>query len=47
MQTRTICVALLTMVLAVLPACRKEAPPPKEVIRAIKTIKADERARGQ
>ncbi len=47
MLYRPIATALVILVLAALVACQKEAPPPKEVIRAIKTIKVEERARAQ
>jgi RND family efflux transporter MFP subunit len=38
---------LFLMVALILPACSKEAPPPPERIRAIKTITVTERAEGQ
>lgn len=47
MPIRTISAGLLIMALATLPACQKEAPPPTEVIRAIKTVKVEERATSQ
>jgi RND family efflux transporter MFP subunit len=39
---------MLIMVVAAVPTgCTKEAPPPKEVVRAIKTVKVEERATSQ
>ncbi len=46
MQYRSIATVLLILSIGALPACQKEAPPPKEVIRAIKTITVEERASG-
>jgi RND family efflux transporter MFP subunit len=46
MQYRSIATVVLILSFAALTACKKEAPPPKEVIRAIKTITVEERASG-
>ena len=46
MQYRSIATVLLILSITALTACKKEAPPPKEVIRAIKTITVEERASG-
>jgi RND family efflux transporter MFP subunit len=46
MHSRLIYATLLIFATTGLTACQKEAPPPKEVIRAIKTIKIEERASG-
>ncbi len=47
MRSQCIHILVLMLTLTTLPACQKEAPPPKEVVRAIKTIKIEERGRAQ
>ncbi len=46
MRSQILPTAMLILTLSALPACQKEAPPPKEVIRAIKTVKIEKRASG-
>ena len=47
MRYRPIAILFLIVSMAALLACQKETPPPKEVIRAVKTIKVEERASAQ